>query len=188
MQEKKLPAKRAEKKPIPYLDAEIAKVRKEYLERINVEPRSEWIKELEGASFKKNGVWVPVRYIPIERLEWLRDQLFLASKTKVKKVQFIANAVVVTVRVKLLNPVTMEWESHDGVGGAPLNTKKGCGAIDWQNILHNAVQLAAPAAETFAIKDALEKFGKVFGRDLNRADEVLYGSKGNTENNEPLNQ
>jgi hypothetical protein len=33
---------------------------------------------------------------------------------------------------------------------------------------------AAPAAESFAVKDAAEKIGKLFGRDLNRADQILY--------------
>jgi len=33
---------------------------------------------------------------------------------------------------------------------------------------------AAPAAESYAVKDAAEKIGKIFGKDLNRADQIVY--------------
>jgi hypothetical protein len=35
---------------------------------------------------------------------------------------------------------------------------------------------AAPAAESYAVKDAAEKIGKIFGKDLNRKDEIIYDS------------
>ena len=31
-----------------------------------------------------------------------------------------------------------------------------------------------PAAESYAVKDAAEKIGKIFGKDLNRADQIVY--------------
>ena len=34
--------------------------------------------------------------------------------------------------------------------------------------------MAAPAAKSYAIKDAVEHLGKMFGRDLNRSDTVGY--------------
>ena len=39
-----------------------------------------------------------------------------------------------------------------------------------------SVMKAAPAAESYAIKDAAEKIGKLFGKDLNRADKIMYDS------------
>jgi hypothetical protein len=36
------------------------------------------------------------------------------------------------------------------------------------------VQKAAPAAETYAVKDAAEKFGKIFGRDVSRKGSMNY--------------
>ena len=36
--------------------------------------------------------------------------------------------------------------------------------------------MAAPSAESFAIKDAAEKLGKIFGKDLNRKDAMAYDS------------
>ena len=39
--------------------------------------------------------------------------------------------------------------------------------------------MAAPAAESYAIKDAVEKLGKLFGKDLNRKDSMGYDMLGN---------
>lgn len=68
----------------------------------------------------------------------------------------------------------MLWQ--DGVGAAPLQINSGKGAIDFNEIKSNAVMLAAPASETYAIKDAAEKIGKIFGKDLNRHDQIMYDS------------
>jgi hypothetical protein len=37
-----------------------------------------------------------------------------------------------------------------------------------------AIQLWLPAAKSFAIKDAIEHIGRVFGRDLSRKDSLEY--------------
>ena len=63
---------------------------------------------------------------------------------------------------------------QDGVGAAPLQTDKGAGAVDFNAIKSDAVMKAAPAAESYAVKDAAEKIGKLFGKDMNRADQILY--------------
>ena len=34
--------------------------------------------------------------------------------------------------------------------------------------------MGAPAAESYAVKDAAEKIGKLFGKDLNRKDNINY--------------
>lgn len=36
---------------------------------------------------------------------------------------------------------------------------------------------ALPTAESYAIKDAAEKLGKLFGKDLNRKDELAFEAK-----------
>lgn len=48
--------------------------------------------------------------------------------------------------------------------------------MDWNYAKSSGVQIAAPAAETYAIKDAAEKFGKLFGKDLSRKDTLSYDS------------
>jgi hypothetical protein len=81
----------------------------------------------------------------------------------------IANSVVVTGRLHVLDPISSEWDFQDGIGAAPISTKQGAAATDFSNVLTLSVQQAAPAAESFAMKDAAEKFGRIFGKDLNRA-------------------
>jgi hypothetical protein len=57
---------------------------------------------------------------------------------------------------------------HDGVGAAPLQVNAGANPTDITQLKSNAVMLATPAAKSFAIKDAAEHLGEMFGRNLNR--------------------
>ena len=80
------------------------------------------------------------------------------------------NAVYVTVRLHYLNLINNEWDFHDGVGAVQLQTKSGSSPAELQNINNNAVMMALPMAKSYAVKDAAEHIGKLFGRDLNRKD------------------
>jgi hypothetical protein len=84
------------------------------------------------------------------------------------------NAVYVTVRLHLQHPVTGEMFYMDGVGAAELQTKTGASASDLAAINKGAVMMALPMAKSYAIKDAAENLGKLFGRDLNRKDVLAY--------------
>ena len=88
----------------------------------------------------------------------------------------IANSVVVTVRLHYQDVLSNETLWQDGIGAAPLQTDSGAGAIEWDKVKNDAVMKAAPAAESYAVKDAAEKIGKIFGKDLNRADKIMYDS------------
>lgn len=135
---------------------------------LNQPPKESWIKQHPIA---KN-----VKYIPIERIEYLLTSIFIKWHVEVKSVQLVANSVVVIVRLHYMNPVTNEMEYQDGIGASPLQTDKGASATDWTQIKSDAVMKSAPAAESFAVKDAAEKIGNLFGKDLNRADKILYDS------------
>ena len=122
-----------------------------------------------------------VKYLPIDKIEILLDMIFQEWRIELLSVSQLAQSVCVTVRVHYKNPITGEWSFHDGVGASPLQTNAGKSAADLANIKNNAVQLAAPAAKSYAIKDAVEHLGKMFGRDINRSDtvgyEFLYGQE-----------
>lgn len=115
-----------------------------------------------------------VKYLPIDKIEILLDMIFQEWRIEVLNISQLAQSVCVTVRVHYKNPITGEWSFHDGVGASPLQTNAGKSAADLANIKNNAVQLAAPAAKSYAIKDAVEHLGKMFGRDINRSDTVGY--------------
>jgi len=133
---------------------------------LNAEPKKEWLKDHPMA---KN-----VKYIPIERVEYLLTALFQKWYVEIRDAKLIANSVVVTVRLHYQNPITGEMIYQDGIGANPLQTNKNAGATDWTQIKSDAVMKAAPAAESYAIKDAAEKIGKIFGKDMNRADKIMY--------------
>lgn len=132
---------------------------------VNQPPKATWIKE--HPTTKEP-------YIPIGRIEWLLTNIFLKWRVEIKDTKLIANSVVVTVRLYYFDHSSQEWHWQDGVGAAPLQTDKGHGATDFTAIKSAAVQIGAPAAESYAVKDAAEKIGKLFGKDLNRKENISY--------------
>ena len=144
---------------------------------LNQPPIQNWLKEHPHAKTKDaNGNTVPAKYLPIERVEYLLPRIFGKWWVEVKDTKVIANSVCVTVRLFVKNPVTGETDWNDGIGASPIQTDSGKGAMDWNFAKASGVQMAAPSAETYAIKDAAEKFGKIFGKDANRQTNIDYTS------------
>lgn len=149
---------------------------------LNQPPPPAWLKEhpfakkevvINGAKQK-----VPILYLPIERVEWLLTNIFVRWSVKIKWTKLIANSVEVCVQLKVYDHVMNRWIKHDGVGAQPLQTDSGAGAVEFDKIKSNAVQIALPSAKSYAVKDAAEMLGKIFGKDLNRADNISYDSLG----------
>ena len=135
---------------------------------LNQPPKTSWIKD---HPFAKG-----VKYIPIGRIEYLLTRLFIKWWVEIKSIQTIANSCVVIVTLRYQNIENNEWSCQDGIGAAPIQTEKDSGAMDWNKVRTDSVMKAAPAAESYAIKDAAEKIGKIFGKDMNRKDEIIYDS------------
>lgn len=133
---------------------------------LNQPPPDHWI--------KTHPMHKEVRYLTIARIEYLLTSIFVEWDIEIKQVQLIANSVVVTVRIHYKDPITKSMRWTDGVGAADIQTKQGAGATDFAQINHSAVMKAAPAAKSFAVKDAAHKLGNMFGADLNRKDEIQY--------------
>jgi len=109
-----------------------------------------------------------LKYIPIGTVEGMLDRIFGIGSwsVKVNSIQLIANSVVVCVTLRInFNDRVIE---HDGVGASPLQVNAGANATDISQLKSNAVMLAVPTAKSFAIKDAAEHLGEMFGRNLNR--------------------
>ena len=133
---------------------------------MNQPPRPEWVKTHPFISGYK--------YLPIERVEYLLRTIFKRYRIEVTGQGTAFNGVWVTVRVHYFDPVNNEWSFHDGIGACQLQTKKGTSPADMININNGAIQMAFPIAKTVAIKDAADCFGKLFGSDLNRKEEMNY--------------
>lgn len=132
---------------------------------LNQPPVSKWIKQ---HPLYKND------YLPIDKVEYLLTMFFKKWRVEIKSVFQIANSVCVTVRLFYLDPETNDMDWQDGAGAAPLQVNSGSNAMDATAIKSNAAMLALPIAETNAVKDAADKIGKIFGRDLNRKDTLGY--------------
>lgn len=176
-----------------YSDKDMAMRQNELNILLNQEPPVSWLKQHPIIKIKKNvnGVVqnMPLMYLPIQRVEWLLTCIFQEWKVKVKEVKQIANAVSVTITLKVRDPLTGKWIKNDGVGAMDIQTKAGASASDLASIVSAAIPKAVPAAKSYAIKDAAECLGKLFGKDLGRADEIGYQNLDNLLNNdETLNK
>ena len=149
---------------VSYVNIKKLKLAKEHADRdkflkvLNQNPPEKWVKEHPIAKIK---------YIPIEIIENTMTMLFQEWNVEVKQVQQILNSVAVTVRVHYRDPLTGEMKFQDGVGAVPAQSEKGT-ALSINTIRANAIQIGLPAAKSFAIKDAVELIGKLFGRDIGR--------------------
>lgn len=133
---------------------------------LNNQPRAEWIKTHPYISNYK--------YLPIDKVEFLLRKIFQRYRIQITGQGTAFNGVYVTVRVHYLNPVTGEWDYHDGIGACQLQTAKGTSPADLANINNGALAMAFPIAKTVAVKDACDHFGKLFGADLNRKDTLSF--------------
>ena len=149
-----------------YNDRGLAKAQDTFVTLINQPPKSEWVKV---HPFIKG-----YKYLPIERVEFLLKTIFKQYRIEVTGQGTAFNGVWVTVRVHYKDPISGEWSFHDGIGASQIQTKKGASAADMANINNNAVGLAFPMAKTEALKNACKSFGKLFGSDLNKSDDIAY--------------
>ena len=149
-----------------YNDRGLAKAQDTFVTLMNQPPKAEWVKV---HPFIKG-----YKYLPIERVEFLLKTIFKQYRIEVTGQGTAFNGVWVTVRVHYKDPISGEWSFHDGIGASQIQTKKGASAADMANINNNAVGLAFPMAKTEALKNACKSFGKLFGSDLNKADDIAY--------------
>lgn len=147
--------------------------RDQFLQVVNTEPPAAWIKEHPLAK--------GVKYIPIERIELLLTRIFQEWRVEIRREGQLAQSLYVTVRLHYKDPIDGDWRWQDGTGAAPLKTDKGTIASDLSAIKNDAVMTGLPAAESFAVKDAAEKIGRLFGKDLNRKDIVALTPSYNTQ-------
>jgi hypothetical protein len=140
----------------------------EYLSCLNQQPPESWVKV---HPFVKN-----YKYLPIDKIEYLLKRIFKRYRIEVLREGSSFNGVFVVVRVHYLHPITGEWDFHDGIGAAQLQTASGKSAADLANINNGALSMAFPIAKTVAIKDACHNFGTTFGSDLNRRDLIQYSA------------
>jgi hypothetical protein len=130
----------------------------EFKKMLRHQPKQSWVKE--------HPLYKGVKYIPIYITERLLDHLFDRWSVEVVSFNIIVNSIAVHVRLRA-------WKDgveyvHDGLGAVPIQTKSGASPIDHNSVLTDAVMKALPAAKSFALKDASDHLGEIFGRSISR--------------------
>jgi len=111
---------------------------------------------------------VPLEYIPVDKVKFLLTRIFQEWSSQVIEFKQLFNAVSVQVRLTVKSPITGQMIIHDGVGAVGVQTDKGASASDLNAIKQDAVMKALPAAESYALKNAAEKLGILFGSGLQK--------------------
>ncbi len=161
------------KKTLPTLlelhdNVEVAHKNDQFNLLVNQEPPKAWV--------KKNPYAGNTSYLPIDKVEMMLTRIFQQWKLEVIRYNQLFNSVAVQVRLHYLNPTNGEWMFQDGLGAVSVQTDKGKEASNLNAIKSNAVMMALPAAESYALKDAAEKIGILFGANLNRKDTMAFSA------------
>ncbi len=144
---------------------------------LNQNPPDKWLKQHPYINVKDDsGKTIPLSFLPIEKVEFLLTKIFQRWSVEIVGSGSIFNSVYVHVRLKVENPLDGTFIVQDGIGASAVQTDKGESAADLSKIKSGAVMMALPAAESYAIKDAAEKLGRIFGKDLNRNNVVNTNS------------
>ena len=117
---------------------------------------------------------VAAEYLPIDKVEFILDYIFQEWRCEIKETGVMFNSVFVVVRIHYRNPVTQEWSYHDGIGAKSLQLDAQSKASNMANIKAEAVMMGLPSAKSYAIKDACDHLGSLFGRNVNRADSLEF--------------
>lgn len=160
-------------------DVELAFKNDDLNKLLNAPVPQNWIKEHPFVNIKVpdttgRQVSVPLPYIPVKRVKFMLRRIFGKYKWEIKNVGQMLNAVYVTGTLSVPNPITGEWDSEDGCGAAQIQMDAGATQGDLSKIKSNAIQIGLPAAESYALKNAAEKFGDIFGGNLIDLDKVAF--------------
>jgi len=146
---------------------------------LNVNPPEKWVKEhpfikMDSKDANGNTIKIPYRYLPVDRIEYLLRKIFKQFWIEITGQGTAFNGVWVTVRIHYFNPATNQMACSDGIGSVQLQTAKGTSPADLSNINNGALSMAFPAAKSYAIKDAAELIGNIFGANLSRKDTLQF--------------
>lgn len=115
---------------------------------------------------------IQLPYVPVKRVMHTAKRIYGTVEWSIKSAFQCLNAFVVTGTITITNPVTGLKESNDGIGAAMIQMDAGATQGDLTAIKPVAIQLAAPAAESYAKKNAMEKFGAIFGGNIYDVDGI----------------
>ena len=116
-----------------------------------------------------------VGYLPIGLIEKYLDEMF-AGLWSIENIsyQVVINSIAVSLDLKVFNPVSQVWITRAGVGAVKIQLNKDAKSLDVEQIKADAIQKGLPAAKAFAVKNAAQSLGELFGRNINRDVDTEY--------------
>lgn len=135
---------------------------------LNQPPHISWVKPYPKV------MGINGEYLPIDKTEYLLTVLFGMTKTEILESKVMLNSIAVRVRIHYRHPINGEWYFQDGEAAVPVQLNAGAPASDLSQIKARGVQVALPVAISIAKKNAADNLGKIFGRDLNRKDTLMF--------------
>jgi hypothetical protein len=144
------------------------------------------IKKNPSASWVKTNPYSQnAKYLPIRIVEELLAEIFpFWQVVQNGEPKILGNSVVISVDLKVFNPILNQWMSYAGVGAVPIELEKPkfnakgeqiSGArnnIDFEYINSKAMHKNVPAALSFAVNNAAKKIGRLFGSHLNSTETI----------------
>lgn len=147
---------------------------------INKSPSKTWIKQ---NPYSQNA-----KYLPIRIVEELLSEIFPFSQIEQQgEPKILGNSVVISVNLKVYNPILGEWLNYAGVGAVPIELEKpkfdkqgnqtggARNNIDFERINSKGMHKGVPAALSFAVNNAAKKIGRLFGSHLN-SEETIFNN------------
>lgn len=143
---------------------------------LNKQVPRKWIKEHPTVKIEVMGRKQALKFLPIDKIRFLLNRIFgLGWKDEIIGVYQTFNSVVVSVRLHFCVPGTGVWFYHDGIGAVAAQTNKDAAASDLGAIKSDAIMKAAPSAASYALSNAAEKLGDLFGANINKPDSINWG-------------
>ncbi len=132
---------------------------------VDSNPHSNWI--------KTNKYSDNAKYLPIRIVEELLSGVFpFWEAHQVGEPKLIGNSIVISVNLRVYNPLLGHWLNFPGVGAVPIEMEKNAHPTDWEKVKPKALHKNAPAALSFAISNAAKKIGRLFGSHLNSSETI----------------
>lgn len=158
-----------------------------FLQLVNKPFPADWLKDVSVGGGRQ------IKYAPIYRLEFLATRLFGAFKRReILAEGIILNSVFARVRFHYRIPGTDIWLYEDGAGAAPIQVdskedpnnqqSRKVRASELTFLKSTAVQQAYPSAASYALSNAMERIGELFGKNLNKPDAERFAGVFDVDN------
>lgn len=110
-------------------------------------------------------------YVKVQYTKNLLDDLYPGWYWEIVSTTQVLNSMMTHGKLHL-----PDGRVFSGIGGAPIQCDKDT-VLGMETIKNNAIQLAAPASNSYAFKNAVLNLGKAFGRDIGNEESELYNDE-----------